>query len=104
MKSLYLLLPVSLLAACSTPTIDSAREAWHWEATRPAVRASLPAAELAQLTNRIAALSMQRSQIRGRISAEPDIAARQRLYAQLHDVGLQLSPLERQLAAAASAR
>ncbi len=104
MKILTLLLPVLLLAGCSTPTIDAAREAWHWDATRPPARASLPPAELAQLTNRIAGLALQRNEIRGRISAEPDINARQRLYAQLHEVGMQLSPLERQLAAAAPAR
>ena len=92
----------AFLAGCSTtaPVLD----AWSWDATRPPVKAALPAPEHAALTNRIAQLQIERNDIRARISAQPDIWARQALYAQLHDVGMQLSPLERRLSLVTPAR
>ena len=90
-----------LLAGCSTVT--NVRDAWTWDATAPqagARRIVLPPEQAAALTNRLADLQIRRNDIRARISAEPDIRARQRLYEELHSVGRQLSPLERQLTAA----
>lgn len=94
----------ALLCGCST--IDNVREAWYWDSTRAPgqARAQLAPQELASLTNRVADLQLRRNEIRARISAEPDIWARQRLYADLHSVGMQLSPLERRLVAMAPAR
>jgi hypothetical protein len=66
------------------------------------MRASLPPDQLAALTNRMAELQIQRNEIRARISAEPDVWGRQRLYEELHTVGSQLSPLERELTAASA--
>jgi hypothetical protein len=95
---------VALLAGCST--VSAVRDAWTWDPTAPHQRGRVVLApeELALLTNHVAQLQIERNDIRARISAEPDIWARQRLYEQLHGVGRQLSPLERQLAAAAPAR
>ena len=95
---------VALLAGCST--VSTVREAWDWDPSamqgRPSVAVSVE--QRSVLTNRLAELQIQRNAIRSRISAEPDIRVRQRLYEDLHGVGRQLSPLERQLAAAAPAR
>ena len=89
------------LAACSTV---APADAWTWDGTQPLPKASVPAAELSALTNRIAQLQIQRTEIRNAISAERDAWGRQGLYAQLHEVGMQLSPLERQLSRIAPAR
>lgn len=93
-----------LLAGCST--VSTVREAWDWDPSRTQerTRVALSPQQLAPLTNRLAALQMERNEIRSRIGAEPDIRVRQRLYEDLHRVGRQLSPLERQLTAAAPAR
>ena len=92
----------ALLAGCSTPI--ALREAWAWDVARPQPRPTVPASEVAALTNRVAELQLQRNEIRTRISAEPDILARQQIYADLHELGMRLSPLERQLAALVPAR
>jgi len=84
------------LSGCST--FSSLREAWSWEATRPVGATALPPAEEPELGVRITQLQIQRDGIRSQISAEPDIWARQRLYADLHTVGLELTPLQRRLA------
>jgi len=91
-----------LFAGCST--VSSVGDAWTWDATRPPPKVAVSVPELAALTNRVAELQIQRNDIRNRISAEPDIWARQRLYADLHGVGMQLSPLERQLSGIPSSR
>jgi hypothetical protein len=95
---------LALLAGCST--VSAVRDAWTWDPTAPQQRGGvvLTPEELGSLTNRLAQLQIERNDIRARISAEPDIWARQGLYEQLHGVGRQLSPLARQLAAAAPAR
>ena len=49
------------------------------------------------MTARLSTLELERGALRGRISAEPDILQRQALYAQLHEVGTELSILQRQL-------
>ena len=104
MRFILPLAALLLLAGCSN--YATVREAWHWEPARTQgqARVVLPPEQLAGLTQRLADLQMQRKEIRSRISGEPDIWMRQRLYAELHQVGRQLSPLERQLAAAAPAR
>jgi hypothetical protein len=78
--------------------------AWSFDPTRPAVRETLPMQETVALTDRAAQLQLQRNEIRARIAAEPDVWARQRLYGELHSVGMALSPLERRLANVAAAR
>ncbi len=95
---------LALIAGCTTVSV--VREAWDWDpsAMQDRTRVAVSGEQLGALTNHLAELQIQRNDIRSRISAEPDIRARQRLYEQLHAVGRQLSPLERQLAAVAPAR
>ena len=104
MRTILSLAALAMLAGCSNLSV--VREAWDWDPTRvqERTRLVLTPEELAGLTNRLAELQVQRNEIRSRISAEPDVWARQRLYADLHSVGRQLSPLERRLTAAAPAR
>ena len=98
------LVAVAVLAGCST--VSAVRDAWDWDPTAPLQRTrfALSAEQMGALTSRLADLQIQRDEIRARISAEPDIWVRQRLYEDLHRVGQQLLPLERQLTAAAPAR
>lgn len=95
---------LALLAGCSTAS--AVRDAWTWDPTRmqERTRVILSPEELSALTNRTADLQLQLNGIRSRISSEADMRARQGLYEDLHRVGRQLSPLERQLTAAAPAR
>jgi hypothetical protein len=95
---------LALLAGCSTAS--AVRDAWTWDPTRmqERTRVVLSPEELAARTNRIAQLQQERTAIRDSISAQGDVRERLALYEQLHRVGSQLSPLERQLAAAAPAR
>jgi hypothetical protein len=104
MRFLISLAAAALMAGCSTVSV--VRDAWTWDPTaqQQRLRVVLSPEELGLLTNRMAQLQIERNDIRARISAEPDVWARQGLYEQLHGVGRQLSPLERQLAAAAPAR
>lgn len=104
MRLILSLAAMTLLAGCST--VSAVREAWDWDpsAMQDRTRVTLSAEQLSVMTNRLAELQIQRNAIRARISAEPDIRVRQRLYQDLHGVGRQLSPLERQLTAAAPAR
>lgn len=89
----------ALLAGCSSVSV--VRDAWTWDPTLPPARNAVALApeQVATLTDRIAQLQIHRDEIRSRITAEPDIWARQRLYEELHSVGRELSPLERQLTA-----
>ena len=91
---------LSLLTGCAV--VPPA--AWTFDPTRPPAREAVAMEETVALTDRAAQLHLQRNEIRSRIAAEPDIWARQRLYGELHAVGMALSPLERRLAAIASAR
>lgn len=95
---------VALLAGCST--VSTMRDAWNWDPTVAQERSRIVRSpeQAGAMTNRLADLQIRRNEIRSRISAEPDIWVRQRLYEELHGVGRQLSPLERQLTAAAPAR
>ena len=91
---------LATLAGCSTiqSGIGSIREAWSWDVTQLQPRLVLSAPELADLNTRIAQLRQERNDIRARVSAEPTLEGRQRLYVELHDLGMRLSPLERRLA------
>jgi uncharacterized lipoprotein len=104
MRHLLSLSALVLLAGCSTAS--AVRDAWNWDPTGPQQRSAAPLSpeQAAALTNRVAELQLRRNEIRSRISAEADIRARQRLYEDLHRVGRELSPLERQVAAAGPIR
>lgn len=78
--------------------------AWTFDPTQPSPRVALPTEEALALTDRTAQLQLRRNEIRARIAAEPDIWVRQRLYGELHSVGMELSALERRLATVAAAR
>lgn len=100
MKTAVSCAALALLAGCAV--VPPA--AWTFDPTRPLPKAVLPAPELAVLTDQIAALQLQRNEIRARIAGQPDALQRQALYEQLHSVGMRLSPLERRLATVASGR
>ncbi len=105
MKPIFPVAAALMLAGCST--VSTLRDAWHWDPTASQHRievASASPAQLAVLNERVAQLQIARTDIRTRISTEPDIRTRQRLYADLHRVGQQLSPLERELVAVAAVR
>ena len=91
---------VALLAGCSVVP----RAAWTFDPSQPPPRATVPMEEIVVLTDRAAQLQLERNEIRSRIASEPDIWERQRLYARLHSVGMDLSPLERRIGGIASAR
>jgi hypothetical protein len=100
MKTAVCCATLCLLAGCTVvPT-----EAWTFDPTRPPTKAVLPAQELAALSDRIASLQLQRNEIRTRIAGQPDPRQRQQLYSQLHDLGMQLAPLERRMATVVSGR
>jgi len=91
---------LALLTACSVVP----PQAWTFDPTQPQPKAALPVAEAVAITDRTAQLQIERNDIRARIANEPDARGRLDLYGRLHAVGMELSPLERQLAGAASAR
>jgi transposase len=97
---------LALMAGCSTvvPPAVVPPAALTFDPTRPPPRVVLPAQEVVALTERAAQLQIERHAIRARIAAETDIWARQRLYADLHRVGMELSPLERRLAGVSGSR
>lgn len=78
--------------------------AWDFDAMQPRAKTALPAEQFAALSQRVAQLRAERDGIQARVAGERNVWQRQREYADLHRVGLQLSPLERQLADATSAR
>lgn len=88
---------LAMLAGCSLVVPP---EAWTFDPTRPASKSVPPEAELAAHKQRVAGLELQRNEIRARIAGQPDVSERQRLYEQLHRVGMELSPLERRTATA----
>jgi hypothetical protein len=91
---------LALVAGCSV--VPNA--AWTFDPTQPPRKAALPADEATSLTDRAAQLQIERNAVRARIAEERDIWARQRLYGELHSIGMKLSPLERRLAAVAAPR
>ncbi len=94
MRSILFLAVSGVLTGCSV--VSTVQQAWDWDpAVNPGVAAANAPARVAPPAGRLAELRLQRQEIRARIAAEPDIRQRQILYAQLHDIGRQLSPLER---------
>lgn len=73
--------------------------AWDFDPARPAPQPALVPQQVAPMTQRLAQLQIERNAIRARIAGERDVRQRLALYEQLHRVGMELSPLERQLAA-----
>lgn len=71
--------------------------AWDFDPTRPAPAAARAPQDVAPMTQRLAQLQIERDAIRSRISGERNARQRLALYDELHRVGVQLSPLERQL-------
>jgi hypothetical protein len=97
---IVLLTALLALAGCSVvPT-----RAWTFDATHAQARPPADAAQAAPLTNRIAQLQLELNDIRAHIASEPDAWQRQTLYRQLHSVGRELSPLQRELDLYASSR
>ena len=94
---------LSVLALCSACSVVPP-QAWTFDPRDPPPKITLPAAEVAAMTDRLAELQLERNQIRARIAGERDVWQRQEQYRQLHKVGMELSPLERQIAGIASAR
>jgi hypothetical protein len=91
---------LAFLTACSVvPT-----PAWTFDPTQPQAKPPLAMAEGVGLTDRTAQMQLQRNDVRARISNEPDARRRIGLYGDLHRVGMELSPLERELASADAAR
>lgn len=88
------------LAGCSVVP----PHAWSFDPTQPLAKETLPMPEAVALTERAAQLQLRRNEIRARIASEPNVWTRQRLYAELHSVGMELSPLERRLSMVAAAR
>ena len=76
-------------------------DAWTFDPTQPAPKAALPAQQVVPLTERVAQLQLERNSVRARIAQERDIWARQGMYRELHGIGMELSPLERELGAVA---
>ncbi|WP_298923979.1 hypothetical protein [uncultured Ramlibacter sp.] len=93
---------LALTAGCST--VSSIGDAWTWQAAGSRPRPTLTAEQVADLISQAVPLQARRNEIRTRISAEPDIWARQSLYSELHAVGMELAPLERQLAMTSAVR
>jgi len=90
---------LAVLAGCSVVP----RDAWTYDPAHPP-KATLPMEDVVAITSRVAELQLQRTQVRDRIAAEPDVWARQSEYHQLHRIGMELSPLERELGNLAQAR
>jgi hypothetical protein len=100
MRTVLCCATLSLLAGCSVVP----PQAWNFDPAQAQPKVALPIQELAALTDRVAELQLQRNEIRTQIAGQRDVSERQRLYAQLHSVGMQLSPLERRLATVAAGR
>lgn len=95
MRSVIALILAAGIAGCAV--VPPA--AWGFDPARPAPRAALPPQQVVAMTQRLAQLQIERNAIRSRISGERDVRQRLALYEHLHRVGMELSPLERQLAA-----
>lgn len=91
---------VALLASCSVVPPG----AWTYDPTNPQPRPMLDTAQAVQVNGRVAQLALEKNEIRSRIANERDAGARLDLYAQLHQVGMELSPLERRLSGYGQAR
>ena len=100
MRIVLPLLLVAALGGCSVVP----QAAWTYDPTHPQPRPVLDTAQAVQANERIAQLALEKNDIRSRIANECDADARLALYADLHRVGMELSPLERRLSIYAQAR
>ena len=91
---------VALLSGCAVVPPS----AWNFDAMQARARTPLPAEQFDALSQLVAQLRAERDGIRARVAGERNVWRRQREYEQLHRVGMQLSPLERELADATPAR
>jgi uncharacterized protein YjbK len=94
-----MLAAVGALTACSVVP----QQAFRFDPTQLAVKTTLSVPEAAGLTERLAQLQLQRAEIRAQIATERDPWVRQAHYARLHQVGVELSPLQRRLASVQTA-
>ena len=100
---------MKIVLACSLVLFSAgcavvAPGAWTFDPSHPAPKPSIAMADAVALSARVAELQQERTAIRDRIAAQPDVRQRLALYEHLHRVGMQLSPLERRMAMVASAR
>jgi len=95
-----LMLSSCLLSACSAVVPP---HAWTFDPTHPQPKPVLSPDEGVSLSQRLAQLQAERTALRSQIATEPDVWKRQALYARLHALGRQLSPLERRTSQHASA-
>jgi len=102
MKAALAIVSLVLLGGCAVDVVPTA--AWTFDPSQPRQREVLTLAEVTALTDRTAQLQIRRNAIRDRIANERDVWARQGLYDELHEVGMELSPLERRLSTVAAAR
>ena len=91
---------LALVSGCSV--VPAA--AWSFDPAQPPSKLAAPPEKVAALTDRVAQLQLERNGVRARIAEERDVWSRQRLYRQLHGIGMELSPAERELAMMAAAR
>lgn len=99
-RSAFSLILVAALGGCALVP----DQAWHFDPTNPQPRPAVDAAQVAPLTNRIAALQSQLNDVRARVAAQHDTEHRLPLYSDEHRIGRELSPLQRELAQYAQAR
>ena len=78
--------------------------AWSFDPTQLPAKTPVQQQQFAAMSDRVAQLQTQRTEIRTRIAAEQDVSQRLRDYEGLHRVGMQLSPLERELGRLTPAR
>ena len=100
MRIVLALTAVAFVSGCAVVPPD----AWTYDPTQPQPKLAISPAEAATLSDRAAQLQLQRNDIRTRIANEPNVWNRQALYAQLHAVGSELSPIERRMARYAQIR
>ena len=100
MRFVLALTAVAFVTGCAVVPSD----AWTYDPTQPQPRLAISPSDAAAMSDRAAQLRLQRNDIRVRIASEPNVWNRQALYAELHAVGSELSPLERRMARYAQVR
>jgi len=93
-------LALVLLAGCAVAPPD----AYSFDPTKPRARPAADPAQAAALTQRVAQLQLELTDVRARIAVQPDAWQRLPLYAQENRIHRELGPLQRELARYASAR
>jgi len=100
MRTILLAATVLVLAGCSVVP----PQAYTYDPTHPQPKPVADAAQIAPLTNRVAALQDELNGVRAQIAQQADTWKRLPLYAQENRIHRQLGPLQRELAQYASAR